>query len=280
MWSCEATEHHRMPLFDSRQLHGLDISAKNFRTEDEFYLDAFSKHRYFSNNNKRDKSSLLQAWNAFVLNVKRIGIDTWLQKLDTLRVKFEKRSPSGVRFKLHRLSREAGIPCLSWGDPCPCCPPNTVRAQRDVYSETSAWGRAHITAEMRGAIDTLQSLYTRQGRVFNDGPCEPSGGPRRTGVRDPQRQSSAGNEAPSCRTTADSRVSERSNSFAAPSCHGASRYAPRGSVEHRASPPVAVVEEGKLGPTCLSGLESEVAQHDRDLRELSDRLDHERDVRR
>ena len=41
-----------------------------------------------------------------------------------------------------------------------------------------------------------------------------------------------------------------------------------------------MVEEGRLGPTRLSGLESEVAQHDRDLRDLSDRLDHERDVRR
>ena len=280
MWSCEATEHHPIPLFDSRQLHGLDISAKNFRTEDEFYLDAFSKHRYFSNNNKRDKSSLLQAWNAFVLNVKRIGIDAWLQKLDTLRVKFEKRSPSGVRFKLHRLSREAGIPCLSWGDPCPCCPPNTVRAQRDVYSETSAWGRAHITAEMREAIDSLQSLYTRQGRVFNDGPCEPSGGPRRTGVRDPQRQASAGNEAPSCRTTADSRASERGNSFAAPSYHGASRYAPRGSVEHRASPPVVVVEEGKPVPSRLSELELAIDRHERILGELRDDADQDYNDRR
>ena len=208
-----------------------------------------------------------------MLNVKRIGIDAWLQKLDTLRVKFEKRSPSGVRFKLHRLSREAGIPCLSCGDPCPCCPPNTVRAQRDVYSETSAWGRAHITAEMREAIDTLQSLYTRQGRVFNDGPCEPSGGSHRTGIRDPQRQVSAGNEVPSCQTTADSRASERGNSFAAPSYYGASRYAPRGSVEHRESPPVVVVEDGKPVPSRLSELEHAIDQHERILGELRDDAD-------
>ncbi|CAI5743612.1 unnamed protein product [Peronospora destructor] len=80
--------------------------------------------------------------------------------------------------------------------------------------------------------------------------------------------------------TADSRASERGNSFAASSHHGGSRYAPRGNIDHRASPPAAVVEEGKLALARLPELESEVAQHDRVLHEFGDELDHERGVRR
>ena len=97
---------------------------------------------------------------------------------------------------------------------------------------------------MREAIANLQSLYKHRGRVFSDGPCEPSDVSRRTGGRDPQRQSSAGNEVPSCHATADSRASEQDNLFAAPSRHGGSRYAPRESVDHRASQPTDVVEVG------------------------------------
>ena len=73
--SGETSLHHRIPLFDARSLHGLDISASNFRAEEEFYLDAFLKHRWYNSNTKRDKSSLLQAWNAFILNVQRIRRD-------------------------------------------------------------------------------------------------------------------------------------------------------------------------------------------------------------
>ena len=76
---------------------------------------------------------------------------------------------------------------------------------------------------MRDAIANLQSLYQRHGRVFSDGPSDPSDVSRRTGGRDPQRQSLAGREAHCRRATADSRASEQDNSFAAPSRHGGSR---------------------------------------------------------
>ena len=179
--SSETSLHHRIPLFDARSLHGLDISASNFRAEEEFYLDAFLKHRWYNSNTKRDKSSLLQDWNAFILNVQHIGRDAWLRKLDAARVRFEKRSLIGARSRLHRLSREAGIPCLTWGDPCPHCYESVRRADREVYSLSSPWGRAHISSEMRDAIANLQSLYKHRGRVFSDGPYEPSDVSRHTG---------------------------------------------------------------------------------------------------
>ena len=62
---------------------------------------------------------------------------------------------------------------------------------------------------MRDAIANLQSLYQRHGRVFTDGPYEALDVSRRTGGRDPQRQSSAGREASSCRASADNRASEQ-----------------------------------------------------------------------
>ena len=39
--SGETSLHHRIPLFDARHLHGFDISASNFRAEEDFYLDVF-----------------------------------------------------------------------------------------------------------------------------------------------------------------------------------------------------------------------------------------------
>ena len=190
--SVETSLHHRISLFDARLLHGLDISANNFRAEEDFYLDAFLKHRWYSGNTKRDKSSLLQAWNSFILNVQHIGREAWLRKLDTARVRFEKRTLTGAKVRLHKLSREAGIPCLTWGDPCPCCFDNTQRISREVYSLSSPWGRAQISSKMRDSIANLQSPYKRYGSVFSDGPSESSVGSRRIDGRDPQHQSSAG----------------------------------------------------------------------------------------
>ena len=46
------TSLHRILLLDARQIHGLDISARNFRAAEDFYLDAFLKHRWYSGNTK------------------------------------------------------------------------------------------------------------------------------------------------------------------------------------------------------------------------------------
>ena len=158
---------------------------------------------------------LIQAWNVFTRNVKNIGRKAWLRKLSAARVKFETCTPTGAKYKLHRLSREAGLPCLTWGDPCPCCVDSTQRVKGDVYSLSSPWGKAHISIEMCKAIDVLQLIYKRQGRVlFSDGPSDPSDGSRRTDERGPQRQRSAGYEVPSCRVKADNCASEQGNFFA------------------------------------------------------------------
>ena len=132
---------------------------------------------------------------------------------------------------------------------------------------------------MRDAIAILQSVYKRAKRVFSDGPQEPSDEPRRTERRGPQRPSSLGSEAPSYRTMTDSRASERDNSFAAPSRHGGSRYAPSESVDHRGSPPTVVVEEEKPSPSLLADLRAEVSSHSDELAALREDVKHERERR-
>ena len=111
--SHETSQHHRIPLFDASELHGLSPSAKNFGAEDDFYLDVFLRHIWYNGNQKRDKNSLLAAWNAFVQNVKNFGREGWLKKLEAVRLKFEKRTPTGAIYRLHRRSSEADIPCLT-----------------------------------------------------------------------------------------------------------------------------------------------------------------------
>ena len=59
--SHETGQHHRIPLFDATELHGLSSSAESFRAEEDFYLDVFLRHRWYNSNQKRDKASLLVA---------------------------------------------------------------------------------------------------------------------------------------------------------------------------------------------------------------------------
>uniref|UniRef100_A0AAV1U5A0 Uncharacterized protein n=1 Tax=Peronospora matthiolae TaxID=2874970 RepID=A0AAV1U5A0_9STRA len=112
--SATTSDRYRTRLFDSSRIHHLDPSAKNYRAENEFFIDAFFKHRWYIGNHKRDGPSLLQAWNAYIHNLEDVGRDAWSDKLIKARDKFEKRTPTGARYKLHRLSREKGLPCLSW----------------------------------------------------------------------------------------------------------------------------------------------------------------------
>uniref|UniRef100_A0AAV1UJ80 Uncharacterized protein n=1 Tax=Peronospora matthiolae TaxID=2874970 RepID=A0AAV1UJ80_9STRA len=156
--SATTSDRYRTRLFDSSRIHHLDPSAKNYRAEHEFFIDAFFKHRWYSGNHKRDGPSLLQAWNAYIHNLEDVGRDAWNDKLIKARDKLEKRTPTGARYNLHLLSREKGLPCLSWGDSCPCCVNNSARAPKEAYLPNSPWWRVRISTEMYEGIDNLKSL--------------------------------------------------------------------------------------------------------------------------
>ena len=123
------SDRYRIRLFYSSRLYDLESSASKFRTEHDFYIDVFFKPRWYSRNHKRDGALHIQARNAFIHNVGEIGLEAWLGKL-TLSM-LEKRTSIGARYKQHLLSREAGLPCLSWGDKCQCCVNNMSRAPKD-----------------------------------------------------------------------------------------------------------------------------------------------------
>ncbi|CAI5709831.1 unnamed protein product [Peronospora effusa] len=102
-WSGKTNERFPIPLFDASKLHGLDASAKNFRTENDYYIDVFLEHRWYGPHKKRETDAFLQSWNAFITNVLNVGKEAWFQRLFASRNKFEKRSTSGACYRLHRL---------------------------------------------------------------------------------------------------------------------------------------------------------------------------------
>uniref|UniRef100_A0AAV1TZT6 Uncharacterized protein n=1 Tax=Peronospora matthiolae TaxID=2874970 RepID=A0AAV1TZT6_9STRA len=88
--SATTSDRYRTRLFDSSRIHHLDPSAKNYRAEHEFFIDAFFRHRWYSGNHKRDGPSLLQALNAYIYNLEVVGRDVWNTKLIKARDKFKK----------------------------------------------------------------------------------------------------------------------------------------------------------------------------------------------
>uniref|UniRef100_A0AAV1TQW7 Uncharacterized protein n=1 Tax=Peronospora matthiolae TaxID=2874970 RepID=A0AAV1TQW7_9STRA len=245
--SATTSDRYRTRLFDSSRIHHLGPSAKDYRAEHEFFIDAFFKHRWYSGNHKRDGPSLLQAWSAYIHNLEDVGRDAWNDKLIKARDKFEKRTPTGARYKLHRLSREKGLPCLSWGDSCPCCVNNSARAPKEAYLLTSPWWRVRISTEMYEGIDTLKSLYDRAGKTFSGGPSAAQDVPRCTALPDPVCQPSVGSGATKYPRTGDSRATGRDDSSDVRSRRGGSTAAQPDSAGHRESP-LMEVEEGRRSP--------------------------------
>uniref|UniRef100_A0AAV1TH71 Uncharacterized protein n=1 Tax=Peronospora matthiolae TaxID=2874970 RepID=A0AAV1TH71_9STRA len=277
--SATTSDRYRIRLFDSSRIHHLDPSAKNYRAENEFFIDAFFKHRWYSGNHKRDGLSLLQAWNAYIHNLEDVGRDAWNDKLIKARDKFEKRTPTGARYKLHRLSWEKGLPCLSWGESCPCCVNNSARAPKEAYLLTSPWWRVSISTEMYEGIDNLKSLYDRAGKTFSSGPSAAQDVPHRTARPDPVRQPSVGSGAPKYPRTGDSRATGRDNSSDVRSRRGGSTAAQPDSAGHRESPLMEVEEERRRSPHNRGKACVTESFFDRVTQGLRGDLEHERDRR-
>ena len=49
-WYGFTTGSCRIPLFDSTKIHGLDVSAKKYRTENDHYIYIFFRHRWYHGN--------------------------------------------------------------------------------------------------------------------------------------------------------------------------------------------------------------------------------------
>uniref|UniRef100_A0AAV1UUE8 Uncharacterized protein n=1 Tax=Peronospora matthiolae TaxID=2874970 RepID=A0AAV1UUE8_9STRA len=277
--SATTSDRYRTRLFDSSRIHHLDPSAKDYRAENEFFIDAFFKHRWYSGNHKRDGPLLLQAWNAYIHNLEDIGRDVWNDKLTKARDKFEKRTPTGARYNLHRLYKEDGLPCLSWGDPCPCCVNNSARAPKEAYLLNSPWWRVRISTEMYEGIENLKSLYDRAGKTFSGGPSAAQNVLHRTARPDPVRQPPVGSGAPKYPRTGDSRATGRDNSSDVRSRRGGSTAAQPDSAGHRESPLMEVEEEERRSPHDRRNPCVPESFFDRVTQGLRDDLEHERNRR-
>uniref|UniRef100_A0AAV1TY45 Uncharacterized protein n=1 Tax=Peronospora matthiolae TaxID=2874970 RepID=A0AAV1TY45_9STRA len=99
------TERDRIPLFDCRKICPTDSSTETILAEEEFFTDAFFKHRWYNGSRVRDVKALVQGWNALIHNIECMGREAWIAKLDAARIRFEKHNSVGARYKLHRLSR-------------------------------------------------------------------------------------------------------------------------------------------------------------------------------
>uniref|UniRef100_A0AAV1TX06 Uncharacterized protein n=1 Tax=Peronospora matthiolae TaxID=2874970 RepID=A0AAV1TX06_9STRA len=170
------TERDRIPLFDCRKICPPDSSTETIRAEEEFFTDAFFKHQWYNSSRVRDGEALVKGWYALIHNIECIGREVWLAKLDAARIRFEKRNPVWGRYKLHRLSREAVLPCLSWGVSCPGCLDNSDCAPRETFLPSDLYWRARISFKITEGIDTLQSLYSRSEKSFFDGPSSNAAG--------------------------------------------------------------------------------------------------------
>uniref|UniRef100_A0AAV1ULN0 Uncharacterized protein n=1 Tax=Peronospora matthiolae TaxID=2874970 RepID=A0AAV1ULN0_9STRA len=254
--SATTSDRYRTRLFDSSRIYHLDPSAKNYCAEHELFIDAFFKHRWYSGNHKLDGPSLLQAWNAYIHNLEDVGRDVWNDKLLKARDKFEKRTPTGARYKLHRLSREKGLPCLSWGDSCPCCVNNSARAPKEAYLLNSPWWR-----------------------TFSGGPSAAQDVPRRTAQPDPVRQPSVGSGAPKYPRTGGNRSTGRDNSSDVRSHRGNSTAAQSDSAGHRESPLMEVEEEERRSPHSRGEACVPESFFDRVTQGLRGDLEHERNRR-
>uniref|UniRef100_M4BM94 RxLR effector candidate protein n=1 Tax=Hyaloperonospora arabidopsidis (strain Emoy2) TaxID=559515 RepID=M4BM94_HYAAE len=178
-------------------------------------------------------------------------------------LEFEKRTPTGARYKLHRLSKEAGLPCLYWGDACQCCASN-------------------IGTNSKGSLPNdrllliLQSLYKRAGRSFSDGPSSALGVPCHTARQGPTHPSPIASEDPKYPPRADSRATGRGNSSDVLSHRGGSTVVLERSVDHRAYQPMDAVEEEIHLPMGTQDRSDAVSQFDRVTCELREDLEHEK----
>uniref|UniRef100_A0AAV1U7G4 Uncharacterized protein n=1 Tax=Peronospora matthiolae TaxID=2874970 RepID=A0AAV1U7G4_9STRA len=246
--SATTSDRYRTRLFDSSRIHHLDPSVKDYHTENEFFTVAFFRHRWYSENHKRDGPSLLQAWNAYIHNLEDVGRDAWNDKIIKARDKFEKRTP-------------------------------TAHTPKEAYLLTSPWWRVRVSTETYEGIDNLKSLYDRAGKTFSGGPSAAQDVPRRTAQPDPVRQPSVGSGAPKYPRTGDSRTNGRDNSSDVRSRRSGSTVAQLDSAGHRESPPMEVEEEGRRSPNYRGGACVSESFFDRVTLALRDDLEHERDRR-
>uniref|UniRef100_A0AAV1TMA5 Uncharacterized protein n=1 Tax=Peronospora matthiolae TaxID=2874970 RepID=A0AAV1TMA5_9STRA len=88
-WAIMITERYRIPLFECRKIRPPNSSTETIRAEEEFFTDAFLKHRWYNGSRVRDGKALVQGWNDLIHNIECFGREAWVGKLDADRIKLD-----------------------------------------------------------------------------------------------------------------------------------------------------------------------------------------------
>uniref|UniRef100_A0AAV1TPH0 Uncharacterized protein n=1 Tax=Peronospora matthiolae TaxID=2874970 RepID=A0AAV1TPH0_9STRA len=72
------TNRDLISLFDLREIFPYNSSTETIRAEEEFFTDAFFKHRWYSGSRVQDNKALIQGWNALIHEIECIGRHAWL----------------------------------------------------------------------------------------------------------------------------------------------------------------------------------------------------------
>ena len=292
-WNMRRSPKYSVPLFDISQIvndRGYMERAYPRYSEGKarrnFYVALFFRSRMVSGRHQHrsfesaDVDALIQAWEAFITNINRRGIDVWMQRLQTLQLSYEQHSRFGARMRVHRLSREAGLPCFVRPEEgCPMCPSGAEHAPPDAHDLNNMKWSKRIPYDLRDAMARLADLGGA-AVAESDAPRQRGAG-LRTIVRGPERQRRARREVPTYRQRADSHAIERESPFSFEStpadpydsagAQPASNDSPRGqpaagAVEERRGLPSDRTSVVDIPPACQqSALGESVAGLRRDL---------------
>jgi hypothetical protein len=257
-WKNRRVKGYPEAIFDTGGIRDLGRIPRSSASRFDFFVELFFRFRFVMNkpvfNIRSTDEHVAQAWNQFVANINAKGLTAWIDKLADHEYKFERRSPNGAAMRVHRISRQHGLPCYVAHDArCPMCPsdgpfaePNRINARVDLAGKP-------LADELVDAIDQLDHVLDARGRDPNVVGRTGRGGPVRTEPRDQGRPLGGRPAVPTYRRMADTRANERGTdaSFGPePLDLGGSLASPRSSGLALARPPAAraAVERPPLEP--------------------------------
>jgi hypothetical protein len=159
----------------------LDRSFLMLPDRRRFLIDVFFQRRLYSRHQSsrdRDGVALTQAWNQFLVNVERSGLEAWLKLHKAAREKYEDHSVLGACMRVHRWSRSENVPCMVWAEGCPQCHPNAHWVSQDEY-ERDGWDN-RVSARLAKAISDLGRLVVARDEAAAAKTRQQGDAPRRT----------------------------------------------------------------------------------------------------
>ena len=163
------TKYYELQLLELSRLYGLIVRASDYSIVYELYINVFFGYRWYHEYHNQDDVSLARAGNLYIGNIEMLAVpigNTNLLQLAKVWTEVSDRSSGKIALIVSRA--RFTLPFM-WRC-CKSCVDNLVRAPRAAFLPKVSYGRVRISSEMYKWIDTLQHLYKRAERSFNNGP--------------------------------------------------------------------------------------------------------------